>query len=44
MDYTRDVEEDAFDFLSDIEADIKAAIINGEEDISAIRCDETGYG
>ena len=44
MDYTRDVEEDAFDFLSDIEADIKAAIINGEEDISAIRCDENGYG
>ena len=44
MDYNKDVEEDAFDFLSDIEADIKAAIINGEEDISAIRCDENGYG
>jgi hypothetical protein len=44
MDYTKDVEDDAFDFISDIEADIKAAIINGEEDISEITCDETGYG
>lgn len=44
MDYTRDVEKAAFDFLSDIEADVKAAIISGEEDISEITCEESGYG
>ena len=44
MDYTRDVEKDAFDFLSDIEADVKAAIIDGEEDVSEITCEESGYG
>lgn len=44
MDYTQDVAEDAFDFLSEIEEDIKNAIVNGEEDISEITCDETGRG
>ena len=44
MEYQNDVNTDAFDFLDEIEADIKEAIINGEEDVSEIRCDETGYG
>lgn len=44
MDYTRDVAEEAFDFLSEIDEDIKNAIVEGETDISEIVCDETGYG
>ena len=44
MDYKHDVNTDAYDFLNEIEADIKEAIINGEEDISEIDCSESGYG
>jgi len=44
MDYETEVEKDAYAFLSDIEEDIKEAIINGEDDVSNIRCDISGYG
>jgi hypothetical protein len=44
MDYNTEVEKDAYAFLSDIEDDIKAAILNGEEDVSEIECEESGYG
>lgn len=44
MDYDIEVEKDAYAFLSDIEEDIKKAILNGEEDISDIECEENGYG
>jgi len=44
MDYNNDVNTEAFDFLDEIEADIKAAIISGEEDISEINCSESGRG
>jgi len=44
MDYDTEVEKDAYAFLSDIEDDIKEAILNGEDDVSNIRCDISGYG
>ena len=44
MDYDTEVEKDAFDFLLEIEDDIKAAIIAEEDDVSEIQCDESGYG
>lgn len=44
MDYNIEVEKDAYAFLSDIEEDIKEAILNGEEDVSNIRCEISGYG
>lgn len=44
MDYDTEVEKDAYAFLSDIEDDIKKAILNGEDDISDIECNESGYG
>lgn len=44
MDYNQDVTEDAFNFLSEIEEDIKNAIVSGEEEVEEIVCDESGYG
>ena len=44
MDYKKDVKDDAFSFLSDIEEDVKQAIIDDVEDISEIECDISGYG
>lgn len=44
MDYKQDVAEDAFDFLSEIEEDIKDAIVSGEEEVDEIVCDKTGRG
>lgn len=44
MDYKTEVEKEAYDFLLEIEADIKAAIIAEVDDVSEIVCDESGYG
>jgi len=44
MNYDTEIENEAYAFLSELEDDIKAAILDEIEDISEIDCSESGYG
>jgi len=43
-EYAKDIKKAAFEFISEIEPDIKKAIIDGEECIDDLYLDESGYG